>query len=109
MPRIRYLGAKKLASAVLLQALDDWCDPVRHEEVEVFLDGRLIDLYLDIAGIDKGEYLKIVRGNTQERQDDFHGPDGTQTGRTRSERSVMTERIEGERRRSWWKGAGKGL
>ena len=51
-----------LASAVLNQARVDWRDPVRHEEVEVFLDGRIIDLYVAVAGTDKSAYLKSVRG-----------------------------------------------
>jgi hypothetical protein len=53
---------KELASAVLNKARVDWRDPNRHDEVEAFLDGRLIDLYLDIAWTDKSAYLKSVRG-----------------------------------------------
>lgn len=55
-------GAKMLASAVLNQARADWRDPNRHEEVEVFLHGKLIDLYVAVAGTDKSAYLKSVRG-----------------------------------------------
>lgn len=51
-----------LASAVLNQARVDWRDQNRHEEVEVFLDGKLIDLYVAVAGTDKSAYLKSVRG-----------------------------------------------
>jgi hypothetical protein len=60
-------AVRALAGAVLGQARTDWKKKDRHDEVEAFLDGRLIDLYLDIAGIDRGEYLHSVRGD-----DDLH-------------------------------------
>lgn len=63
------MGFKELAGAVLGQARTDWKSEHRHDEVEAFLDGRLIDLYMDIAGIDKGEYLYSVRGNSGDIQD----------------------------------------
>jgi len=58
----QHTGAKMLASAVLNLARVDWRDPNRHEEVEVFLSGRMIDLYVAVAGTDKTAYLKSVRG-----------------------------------------------
>ena len=61
------MGFKELAGAVLGQARTDWNNKDRHDEVEAFLDGRLIELYLDIAGINRDEYLHSVRGN-----DDLH-------------------------------------
>ena len=61
------MGFKELAGAVLTQARTDWNNKDRHDEVEAFLDGRLIELYLDIAGLDRDEYLHSVRGN-----DDLH-------------------------------------
>lgn len=60
--KTQHAGAKMLASAVLNQARVDWRDPNRHEDVEVFLHGRLIDLYVAVAGTDKTAYLKSVRG-----------------------------------------------
>ena len=51
-----------LASAVLNQARTDWRDPGRHDEVEVFLHGRIINLYIEVAGTNKAAYLKSVRG-----------------------------------------------
>jgi hypothetical protein len=61
LPRIRYLGAKKLASAVLLQALDDWCDPEMHDDVEAFLQEEAVSLYAQVVGISKQAYIRSVR------------------------------------------------
>jgi hypothetical protein len=61
LPRIRYLGAKKLASAVLLQALDDWRNPEFHDEVESFLQEEAVSLYAQVVGISKHAYVKSVR------------------------------------------------
>lgn len=58
----QHTGAKMLASAVLNQARTDWRDPGRHDEVEVFLHGRIINLYIEVAGTNKAAYLKSVRG-----------------------------------------------
>lgn len=63
------MGFKELAGAVLSLAQTDWNNEGRHHEVEAFLDGRLIDLYLDVAEIDKNAYLKSVRGDSGDIQD----------------------------------------
>jgi hypothetical protein len=57
-----YNPYQALASAVLERAKSDWKFYEDNEEVEAFLQGDLIDLYLDIASLDKGSYLAEVRG-----------------------------------------------
>jgi len=63
LKRLKRSGARLLARAVLSQARSDWEHDVRHHEVEAFLDGKLIELYLEIAEVDKDAYLASVRGN----------------------------------------------
>lgn len=50
-----------LAGAVLKMAKSDWKFYEDNKEVEAFLQGGLINLYLDIANLDKGSYLAEVR------------------------------------------------
>lgn len=64
MKKLNQAGARMFARALLNQARIDWNRDVRHHEVEAFMDGKLIDLYLEIAGVDKGTYLKSVRGQS---------------------------------------------
>jgi hypothetical protein len=57
-----YNPYQALASAVLERAKSDWKFHEDNNEVEKFLQGDLIDLYLDMANLDKGSYLAEVRG-----------------------------------------------
>ncbi|HRU81376.1 MAG TPA: hypothetical protein P5168_02375 [Candidatus Methanomethylicus sp.] len=50
-----------LAGAVLEMAKSDWKFYEDNVEVETFLQSGLIDLYLDLADVDKGSYLAEVR------------------------------------------------
>jgi hypothetical protein len=56
-----YNPYQALANAVLEMAKSDWKYYEDNEEVEAFLQGDLIDFYLNLADIDKGSYLAEVR------------------------------------------------
>ena len=56
-----YNPYQALASSVLEMAKSDWKFYEDNKEVEAFLEGKLFDLYLDMANIDKGPYLAEVR------------------------------------------------
>lgn len=56
-----YNPYQALANAVLEMAKSDWKFYEDNKEVEAFLQGDLINLYLDMANIDKGSYLAEVR------------------------------------------------
>lgn len=56
-----YNPYQALANAVLEMAMSDWKFYEDNEEVEAFLQGDLVDFYLNLADIDKGAYLAEVR------------------------------------------------
>jgi len=56
-----YNPYQALANAVLERAKYDWKYYMDRDEVEEFLQGDLIDFYLDMANLDKGAYLAEVR------------------------------------------------
>jgi hypothetical protein len=56
-----YNPYQALAVAVLEMARSDWKFYEDNKEVEKFLQGKLIDLYLNMANVDKGSYLAGVR------------------------------------------------
>jgi hypothetical protein len=63
MRKLNQAGARMFARALLNQARIDWNRDERHHEVEAFIDGKLIELYLEIAEVDNDAYLASVRGN----------------------------------------------
>jgi len=54
-------AVRALAGAVLERAKDDWLDDNWHDDVEAFLHSHLLNLYLLLAGVDRGSYLGEVR------------------------------------------------
>lgn len=61
MEKAKHNAVRTLASAVLEMAKSDWKYYEDNKEVEAFLQGDLVDFYLNLADIDKGSYLAEVR------------------------------------------------
>ena len=61
-------GWARLAWAVLSQAIKDYQVPSYRDEVNRFINGEAIRVYLDIIGMDKPDYLEaLAEGRTSYR------------------------------------------
>ena len=54
-------GWARLAWAVLAQAIKDYQVPSYRDEVNRFINGEAIRVYLDIIGMEKPDYLEALK------------------------------------------------
>lgn len=59
---LNYSGCKNLASAVLLEAMEDYGNPSRRPEVQAFLFSENFYLFTELAGWNPGRIRREIMG-----------------------------------------------
>lgn len=85
-----YEPCAALANAVLERAKSDWQYLEDQEEVEVFLQGDVLDNFLFLARIDRDSYLKEVRSQESRWRRPIRAKVGTQCESKAREYEMVT-------------------